>query len=236
MLFSTRIVITTLGQQDYGVYGIVGGVIAMLAYLNIAMSQATQRFMNYAEGMQDEERVLSIFTNTVVLHIVIGIFLVLLMCLLYYPFFHGILNIAPNRVFAAKCIYGFFAISTFATIITVPYEALINAHEDFLYYSVVGVLDSVLKLIAACVLMVYDGDRLILYGALIAVVSIVQMIIMRVYCRKKYKECVFKFKQYSSVQVLKELGSFAIWNFIGVFSSIAGNFGSTILMNHFLAQ
>lgn len=233
VLFSTRIVITTLGQQDYGVYGIVGGVIAMLAYLNIAMSQATQRFMNYAEGMQDEKRVLSIFTNTVVLHIVIGIFLVLLMCLLYYPFFHGILNIAPNRVFAAKCIYGFFAISTFATIITVPYEALINAHEDFLYYSVVGVLDSVLKLIAACVLMVYDGDRLILYGALIAVVSIVQMIIMRVYCRKKYKECVFKFKQYSSVQVLKELGSFAIWNFIGVFSSIAGNFGSTILMNHF---
>ena len=151
-LFTTRLVLAALGELDYGVYGTVGGAIAMLSVLNLAMARATQRFMNYAEGGDNKEKQISIFNNTVLLHFALGLLIVLIMAALYYPLFNGILNIPEDRMTAAKYIYLFFAISTFFAITSVPYTAIISAHENFLYYSIVGIFTSVLKLIAAIIL------------------------------------------------------------------------------------
>ena len=233
VFFSTRIVLGALGASDYGVYGIVGGVIAMLGYINIAMSHATQRYMNFAEGTKDKNRMLSIFNNAVILHLMMGVAIVAILELIYYWMFNGVLNIPVERVYAAKLIYHFMAVSTFFTVITVPYEALINAHEDFLYYSIVGIVDSLLKLSAAYVIVWYAYDKLILYGILMAVITVIMLIVMRIYCHRKYTECVLNFRRFGKLETMKELGAFAGWNFVGVFASVAGNFGSTILMNHF---
>lgn len=232
-LFSTRLVLAALGEVDYGVYGTVGGAIAMLTVLNLAMTNATQRFMNYAEGGGSKERSLLVFNNTLLLHIALGLVIVLLMAILYYPFFNGIFNIPDDRVMAAKCIYWFLAVSAFFTIITVPYDALVNAHEDFLYYSVVGILTSILHLGAALVITYYMNDRLILYGLMMAGTTILTMIIMRIYCKKKYEECLFLPQKYGDAKVAKEIGVFSVWNFVGSFAQIAGNHGSNILMNHY---
>lgn len=232
-LYSTRLVLQALGNLDFGIYGTVGGAIAMLETLNLAMAQATQRFMNYVGGVGKEESLISIFNNTVLLHIGLGLIIVFLMALIYYPLFKDVFSIPADRMEAAKCIYLFLAISAFFTITTVPYDAMINAHEDFLYYSVVGIVLAVFKLVAAIVVFYWMNDRLILYGFLMAVIAILNMLIMRIYCKYKYSECVFNPKQYGQISVMKELGCFAGWNFIGAFSNIAGNHGSTILMNHF---
>ena len=161
---STRIILDGLGTTDFGIYGTVGGAIVMLEALNLAMTQATQRFMNYAEGKGDKEHLISIFNNTVILHIGLGLVIVLLLAALYYPLFNGIFNIPADRMMAARYIYLFLAVSAFFTIITVPYDAIINAHENFLYYSIVGIVISLLKLGAAVVIIHYYNDRLILYG------------------------------------------------------------------------
>lgn len=232
-LYSTRLVLYSLGAVDFGVFATVGGSIAMLESLNGAMTQATQRFINYAEGKQDANRLVSIFNNSVLLHLMLGLAILMLMVVLYFPFFNGIFSIPQERMGAAKFIYLFLAVSTFFTIITVPYDAMINAHEDFLYYSVVGIFISILKLGAAIVVVYYMSDRLILYGLLMALIAVLNMLIMRVYCRLKYSECCFSPSRYRSVAVIKELGAFAGLNFIGAISSMAGNHGSTIIMNHF---
>lgn len=232
-LFSTRLVLEALGKMDFGIYGTVAGAIAMMEALNIAMAQATQRFINHSEGGNDQNRLMKIFTNSALIHIAIGFFIVLLMAVLYFPLFNGVFNIPADRMVAAKVIYLFMAVSSFFTIITVPYDALINAHENFLYYSIVGILVSLLKLIAAIVLLYYMQDRLILYGFLMATIAIFNLIIMRIYCRRKYDECQFSPTRYADRSIAREIGVFASWNFIGAFSNIAGNHGSNILMNHF---
>lgn len=230
---STRIILEGLGATDFGIYGTVGGAIVMLEALNGAMTQATQRFLNYAEGKGDKEHLIGIFNNTVLLHIGLGIVIVVLLVALYYPLFNGIFNIPGDRMEAAKYIYLFLAVSAFFTIITVPYDAMINAHENFLYYSIVGIVVALLKLGAAFIIVYYMNDRLILYGLLMAAIAIINMIIMRVYCKLKYEECHFQPKKYANAATSKEIGIFAGWNFVGAFANMAGNHGSTILMNHF---
>lgn len=230
---STRLILDGLGASDFGIYGTVGGAIVMLESLNGAMAQATQRYMNYAEGKGDKEHLISIFNNTVLLHIGLGIVIVLLLVLLYYPLFNGVFSIPADRMDAAKVIYLFLAVSAFFTIITVPYDAMITAHENFLYYSIVGIIVALLKLGASFAVVYYLSDRLILYGLLMAAIAIVNMIIMRIYCRVKYEECRFAPRRYADRNTVKEVGVFAGWNFVGAASVMAGNHGSTILMNHF---
>ena len=230
---STRIILDGLGTTDFGIYGTVGGAIVMLEALNLAMTQATQRFLNYAEGKGDKEHLVSIFNNTVILHVGLGLVIVTLLAALYYPLFNGIFNIPADRMMAAKYIYLFLAVSAFFTIITVPYDAMINAHENFLYYSIVGIVVSLLKLGAAIMIIHYFNDRLILYGLLMAAIAMVNMIIMRIYCKIKYEECHFQPRKYANMATAREIGVFASWNFVGAFANIAGNHGSTILMNHF---
>ena len=230
---STRLILNGLGVSDFGVYGTIGGAIVMLESLNVAMTQATQRFLNYAEGKGDKEHMISIFNNTLLLHIGLGLIIVFLLASLYYPLFNEVFNIPEDRMDAAKYIYFFLAVSAFFTIITVPYDGMINAHENFLYYSIVGIVMSLLKLGAALTVVYYMNDKLILYGLLMAIIAIINMTIMRIYCRIKYEECFFKPIKYANAGMAKEIGVFAGWNFVGAFANIAGNHGSTILMNHF---
>ena len=232
-LFTTRLVLAALGELDYGVYGTVGGAIAMLSVLNLAMARATQRFMNYAEGGDDKERLISIFNNTVLLHIALGLLIVLIMAALYYPLFNGIFNIPEDRINAAKYIYLFLAISTFFSITSVPYTAIITAHENFLYFSIVNIFIAVLKLVAAIILTYYMQDRLVLYGLMLATISIINRMVQRIYCKIKYEECIFAPRRYANLSVAKEIGIFSGWNFIGSIAQMAGNHGSNILMNHF---
>lgn len=232
-LYTTRLVLNALGASDFGIFNIVGGAIAMLGFLNAAMAGATQRFMSYAEGEGDKEKQKKIFNISFILHLAVGLLLGMILILVGFIFFNGILNIPADRIFAAKAIYGSLIISTVFTVITVPYDAVLNARENMLYYAIVGIIESFLKLGAAWAVVLYAGDKLILYGILMACVPIITLTIMRIYCHRKYEECTIAPKKYWDKKLSKEMRNFAGWNLLGIATGMTSQYGLGIVLNVF---
>lgn len=234
-LYTTRLILNSLGASDFGIFNIVGGAIAMLGFLNAAMASATQRFMSYAEGEGIKSKQKSIFNVSFVLHILISLLVGIALLVAGYFFFNGILNIPPDRIFAAQVVYGSLIISTMFTVMTVPYDAVMNAHENMLYYAIVGIIESLLKLAVAFACVYTTFDKLIVYGILMACIPLITLTIMRIYCHKHYEECIIAPKRYFDKGLMKEMTSFAGWNFLGSMSSIVGNNGYGIIANHFFS-
>ena len=211
----------------------VAGVIAMLAFLNASMAAATQRFMSYAEGEGDPEKQKIVFNISVVLHLAIAVMVGILLYAAAPILFGHVLNIPEDRVFAARCVYWAMIASTVFGILGVPCEAVLNAHENMLYFAVIGVLESFLKLGAALLVVHVLADKLVLYGVLMAGISILAMTAMLVYCRRNYAECVIAPLRYWKRGVFREMGSFAGWNFTVSASSMLSEYGVGIVLNHF---
>ena len=129
-LYTTRLILNSLGASDFGIYNIVGGAIAMLGFLNVAMASATQRFMSYSEGEGNKEKQKYIFNISCVLHFCISIIIAIVLLAAGWFFFHGILNIPANRISAAQVVYCSLIVSTVFTVMNVPYDAVMNAHEN----------------------------------------------------------------------------------------------------------
>lgn len=232
-LYTTRLILNSLGASDFGIFNIVGGAIAMLGFLNAAMASATQRFMSYAEGEGIKSKQKSIFNVSFVLHILISLLVGIALLIAGYFFFNGILNIPPDRIFAAQVVYGSLIVSTMFTVMTVPYDAVMNAHENMLYYAIVGIIESLLKLAVAFACVYTTSDKLIVYGVLMACIPLITLTIMRVYCHKHYEECVIAPKRYFNKGLMKEMTSFAGWNFFQSFAAIVTNYGTAIVINMF---
>lgn len=232
-LYTTRLILNALGVVDYGVFGIVGGTISMLGFLNSSMSGSTQRFISYYLGKGKSEELKAIFNNSIILHALIAVVVVIFLELALYPLFNGVLNIPPERQHAARDIYQFMIVSTFFTIISVPYDAVINAHENMLYYAMVGVLESTFKLIIAIFVVYTIFDKLIIYGLLMSLLAVLLLMIKYVYCRRHYSECRTSLKRYYSYEQIREQLYFAGWNFVGTTGALLGNNGGDIVMNHF---
>jgi O-antigen/teichoic acid export membrane protein len=232
-LYTTRLILNTLGASDFGIFNIVGGAIAMLGFLNAAMASATQRFMSYSEGEGNKEKQKSIFNVSVVLHLGIALAVGIVLLVAGWFFFNGILNIAPDRISAAKVVYGSLIVSTMFTVMTVPYDAVLNAHENMLYYSIVGIVESLLKLATALVVVRAAGDKLVVYGILMACIPLITMTVMRLYCHKHYVECVIAPKRFWDKGLMKEMTSFAKWNLLGSMSSMFSFFGTGVVINYF---
>jgi len=232
-LYTTRLILNSLGTSDFGIFGIIGTAIAMLGFLGSAMAASTQRFMSYTQGEGNMEKQKSIFNVSIVLHFLVALILGVALLIAGQFFFNGTLNIPDERIFAARVIYYFMIASFLFTIMSVPYEAVLNAHENMLYYAIVGIIESVLKLTVAIIVVYTVADKLIVYGALMAGISFTVMIIMRMYCHRNYNECVFKPKAHFDKKLMKEMTSFAGWSFLGNISQTIANLGQGIVINKF---
>lgn len=232
-LYTTRLILNSLGASDFGIFNIVGGAIAMLGFLNGAMASATQRFMSYSEGEGNKEKQKSIFNVSFLLHLGISFVVGIALLIAGYFFFNGILNIPADRVFAAKVVYGSLIVSTMFTVMTVPYDAAMNAHENMKYYAIVGILESLLKLAVAFACVYTSYDKLIVYGSLMACIPLITLTIMRIYCHRHYEECVIAPRTYWHKGLMKEMTSFAGWNLVSTMSSIVTQYGLGIIINHY---
>lgn len=232
-LYTTRLILNSLGATDFGIFNIVGGAIAMLGFLNGAMASATQRFMSYAEGEGRKDKQKNIFNVSIILHFLISLVVGAALLAAGYFFFNGILNIPADRIGAAKVVYGSLIVSTMFTVMTVPYDAVMNAHENMKYYALVGIVESLLKLAVAFAVVYTHSDKLVLYGILMACLPLITLSVMRVYCHKHYVECVFAPRRYWHKGMMKEMTSFAGWNFLGSISNVLGGYGLGIVLNHF---
>jgi len=232
-LYATRLVLGALGANDFGIFNLVGGAIAMLTFLNTSMAAATQRFMSFALGARNSDRQKSIFNVSIILHFMIAILVVLALEGVGAFLFNGILKIEPDKIEVAKWIFQFMLIDTFFTIVSVPYDAIINANENMLLVTILGILESVLKLAIAIYITKTPYGKLMTYGLLTASLSVLLLIIRRVYCHVVYEEAVINFNKFYDKSLLKEMTSFAGWNLLGSSTSMVASYGQGIVMNVF---
>ena len=233
-IFTTRILLDAFGASDYGLYNVVGGAIMMLGFLTSTMTHTTQRFLNYAEGEGDIKRVKEVFNNSLIVHYVVAIAFVLILLLAGFIFFNGVLNIPVGRESAALVIYACLIFSTAFSVTIVPYDSILNAHENMFVYSIIGIFDVAFKLAVALIVLFVDTDRLILYGVLMALESWLVRYITKRYCKKTYPECdKEELRKYYRKDTIKEIASFAGWNLVNIASGMTSQYGKNVAVNHF---
>lgn len=232
-LVSTRLILNALGSTDFGIFSLIGGVIAMLTFLNNAMTQATQRFLNYNLGAGDVEKLKQIFNASVLLHLIIGILVVAIIEMAGLWAFDYFLNIPIERLSASKIVFHFIVISTFFTIISVPYDGIINAHEHMLFDSILGIIQSLGILAIALSITNLNTDKLEWYGAFMAGLTILLLVIRRVYCRIQYQESKINFNKYLNKHTLIEMINYSKFTLMGAITSMFGAWGVTVLVNRF---
>lgn len=232
-LYSTRLILGALGVKDFGLFNLVAGSIAMLTFLNNGMAVASQRFMSYARGEGNVEKQKNIFNVSVLLHIIIGLIVVLILEGAGYVLFNGVLKIDPERTHVAQLIYQFMLVSTFFTIISVPYDAVINARENMFLIAVVGIIQALLKLALALYITYTAHDKLVVYGLGMALLSIFVLLLQAFYCSRKYEEVKINLAKYCNRPLFNEMLSFAGWGFLGGSTSILSNYGQGIVLDMF---
>lgn len=232
-LYTTRIVLNALGVTDYGIFAVIGGSIALLGFFKMSMAKATQRFMSFYQGKGIKEIQLKIFNITLVLHFFLALFFGVLLLIAGLFIFDGILNIPTERIYAAKIVYGALIISVIFNIIAVPYDAILNAHENMLYYSIVGIFESILKLFVALFIVKTSQDKLVIYGILMSIIPFITFIIMRVYCHKKYQECKLAIYKYWDRALMLKIMKFGGWSLMSTSASMITEQGQVVLFNVF---
>jgi Na+-driven multidrug efflux pump len=232
-LFSVRIILGALGETDYGIYSLVAGVVGLLGILQGAMTNASMRFMSHSLGSKDEQIILKTFNTTLFLHFIIGIGVVLIIELGGFFMFDYLLNIPADKVFDAKIVFHFMAITTFITIIAVPYDAVINSHENLFFLSFIDIVGAILKFGIAIYLTYSHLNLLILYGFLLMMVQILMRIIKQRYSVKHYKECKINLRKNIDKSLAKTILSFSGWNLFGSIASMSITQVRSILLNMF---
>lgn len=232
-LLSTRWVLYALGTECYGLYTLIGGIASLFSFLNSALSSATQRFLSFEIGKGNILSIKEVFYNSFIIHLVCA-FIVLILFLVGGLFLISyVLNIAEYQINDARFILFTMSLSTFWVILSVPYQAVMNAHENMVIISFVDVLQSLLKLALAWYLLSYAGNSLRLYSLIIMVISILTLIISFVYCLIKYREVRFFWHKITDFSYFKQLGSYLSWLIFGFICSLGRIQGLPLILNIF---
>lgn len=228
-LFSVRIILNALGASDYGIYDLIGGIVAFLGFIRSSLAQTSLRFISVGIGHKSIKCVADTFRACFWLHVLIGLFICLILVLIGLFLFNSYLNIPIDRIPTAKAIFYFMVFNLFLSISITPFSAIICAHERFVFISCIQILDSVLKLAIAFSLISYPKDKLLLYGWLMVCITIINAIFYIVYSGIRYRgEISIK---PASVESMKGVTSFAGWTMLDVLGSVATRQGYAILLN-----
>lgn len=230
-LYSTRILLENLGLNDFGLYGTVAGVIALISFLQTALSNATNRFLNIEMAEGTISHIQNIFSTSVFLHIAIAGFI----CILIEFFGGWVLNsyisLPPDKIEIATQVFHLSVISLSVLVITIPFEAMLMAKEGFGIYALISVIDVILKLILAYILIFFNHDKLLYYAVGVFLIVFLIRLIYVIYVSLKFIETRIKF--YIERSFLKKIISFISWDLYGNFSVVLRLHGTTILMNNF---
>lgn len=230
-LYVTRILLDVLGVSDYGVYNVVCGFVSMFGFLNTSMANGIQRFYNYELGKNGEDAVVKVYNTALIIQIILVVGIVVLTETIGLWYVNTRMVISPDRDIAANLIFQFAVVSLIFVVLQIPFSAAIMAYERMDYYAIVSILDVFIKLGIVLILPQLSGDRLVLYGFLIMLVSAINFILYYVYCRKHLK--LLKFKRVFDKSLFKSMISFSSWNLLGSFAYIVKGQGVNVLINAF---
>ncbi|MDR1783461.1 MAG: lipopolysaccharide biosynthesis protein [Dysgonamonadaceae bacterium] len=230
-LYTSRLVLDTLGVDDYGIYNVVGGVVTMFAFLNSSMAGATQRFLTFELGKKDTEKLKRVFATSVSIHFVIALLILALAETVGLWFLNAKINIAPDRMIAANWVYQCSVFSFLLNIICVPYSACVVAHEKMSAFAGFQIIETLLCLGIVYLVMLGGIDKLILYALLMLVVALLNRAICTHYCKRHFEECIYRFV--FDKPLFREMFAFAGWHFYAGTASVVSAQGITILLNVF---
>lgn len=230
-LYTSRVVLQTLGVDDYGIYNVVGGIVAMLAFLNSAMTAASQRFISFELGTQNSQKLKEVFCTSITIHLIIACIIFIVAETLGLWFLNTHMNIVPDRMIAANWVYQCSILTFMMTVICVPYNACIVAHEHMKAFAYISIVEVGLKLLIVYLLLILSTDKLITYAILVLFVSLIVRVIYGIYCKKNFAECIYHFSFNKSL--FNEMFSFAGWSVIGNLGFSLKDQGSNIILNLF---
>ena len=228
-LYTSRIVLSTLGVENYGIYDLVGGVVALFTFMNASLSGATSRFMSFALGKKDNSSK-TLFSTILTIHIIVAV-LVGLIAETAGAFLIDRLVIPEERIWAAKITFHLSVAATSVSILRIPYNASIIAHEDMKVYAYVSILEVFLKLVIVYLLTIFTFDKLVAYSSLVCFVTILISLVYMMYCLKAYIE-TRTFCGYEKSYFKMILGFFS-WDLYGNMSVVANAQGTNMVLNLF---
>lgn len=230
-LYTSRVVLDTLGIEDFGIYNVVGGIVVLFTFINNSMVTSTQRYLTYEIGRDNKERTQQIFSISLNLHIIIATIILILSETIGLWFLNSIIQYPPERTVAIHVLYQFSVLTTFVKIIRTPFSAVIISFEKMSFYAYLSVFEALLQLGVVFVLSVIPYDRLIMYGVLLFIVAIIIDLCYYVYCIKNFDIC--SYVSCKDVSLYKQLLSFSGWSLLGSMANIGANQGLSLMLNVF---
>ncbi len=230
-LYTSRVVLGALGEDDFGIYNVVGGVVAMFTSISGALSSAISRFLTFELGRGDMDRLKRIFSTSVTIQLIIGVIIFILIEVAGVWFLNSKMDIPAERMQAANWVLQISAITLIINLISVPYNASIIAHERMSVFAYISIFDVCAKLAVTYLIIISPIDKLVFYSALMCVIALGVRLAYGWYCKRHFEECRFSLS--FDRELLRNMFGFAGWNFIGVSSALLRDQGGNILLNLF---
>ncbi len=230
-LYTSRVVLQSLGVEDFGVYNVVCGFVSMFSFLNSSMANCIQRYYNDSLGRDGGKSLKEVYITSVTIQIVLSIVIIVLTETIGLWYLYNKMVIPPERFTAAFFVFQFSVVSMLLVILQVPYVSAIMAFERMDFYAIVTILDALLKLVIVLVLPFFKGDALIVYGALVLLISVLDFLLYFVYAKKKIASLSLSF--YFNKQLFVNMLSFSGWNVFGTFAQIFKEQGLNMILNLF---
>jgi len=230
-LYTSRVVLNVLGIEDYGLYNVIGGVVAMLSFLNGALSGATSRFLSYELGKENKNSLKETFETIFSIHIIFAIIVAVVLEIVGCWFVANKLIIPDGRLPTAFFVFHFSVAACVIHLIRLPFHAAIISHERMNAFAYISIFDVVMKLLIVCLLQVVDYDKLQTYAILVFVIDLLSSFLFIGFAMKNFSECRSRFK--IDKTIAKPVLSFSGWDLYGNISVVVRSHGLNILQNTF---
>ena len=230
-LFTSRVILQTLGVEDYGIYNVVGGVVTMFAFLNTAMAGSTQRFLNFDLAKNDITELNDTFNTSLLIHSIIAIIVIIFVETIGMWFLCNKMVIPEERYGAALWVFQCSILTMVVGIMSIPYNAAIIAHEKMSAFAYISLLEAGMKLAIVYLLLISDFDKLKVYATLLLCISIIIRVVYSSYSKKHFPET--KIKLVWNTDKIKRMGAFASWNLIGNLALMGVTQGLNMVLNIF---
>ena len=228
-LYTSRVVLNALGVEDYGIYNVVGGFVLMFNILSGSLNSAISRFITFELGTGNKDRLKKIFSSSVTIQLILAFVIIIIAETAGLWFLNYKMVIPAERMIAANWCFQLSILTFTINLISVPYNAAIIAHEKMSAFAYISILDATFKLIIAWSILISPIDRLVFYAALLALLAVFIRMLYGLYCKKHFEECEFHLSYNHSL--MKQMFSFAGWNFLGACSFQLMTLGVNLLSN-----
>ncbi|MDE6689689.1 MAG: lipopolysaccharide biosynthesis protein, partial [Prevotella sp.] len=230
-LFSFRIILEELGEDGYGIYNVVAGVVVLFSFLSSAMTQSTQRFLSYHIGRKDFAELQRVFSMCVNVHIVIAGIVLILAETVGWWFLNSYMSFPDGMLTTANAVYQCSIFTFIIQIMTVPYQASIISNERMSFYAYFSIIEAILKLSAAILLFFIGGNKVVIYSIALVCVALCTFSTYHFYCRASFEHCIYHY--FFDSALFKRIISFSGWNMLGGIGSVGASQGINIILNIF---